>query len=348
MSFNRFVLTGLTAIAGLGMADSALADRTAGSLLLYPEFDNRDGVVTVLTVTNTNDDFKPAEDNPLQFAGTVRVEFKYIGRYGAVSVPSGDGHSASNDINCEEFNREALLTPNDTLTLVTNAHNPQHEQGYVYVFAKSMNGEKIAFNWLIGNVMTVDGFSAFEYSVNPIVFEGIGDGTLTDLDGDGICDLDGTEYSEVADEILIPRFLGQGGAYDSELIFVGLSGGAAFSTTVDFLIYNDNEEVFSSEYTFDCWSRVHLLQISGIFDNHFLQNFTNQNSAELLGAPLIETGWMRLDGAIADSTVVSIDDPAFYAVLVERIGNRGAADLPFEAGLQDNGDLLPRSIFGDQ
>jgi hypothetical protein len=338
MSFNRIVLTGLTALAGLGMTSDAFAGgRNPGSLLLFPEFDNRDGVVTVLTVTNTNDDFAPAEGNPLQFAGTVRVEFKYIGAF----------DNSYNPINCEEFNREAVLTPNDTLTLITNAHNPQHEQGYVYVFAKSMAGEKIAFNWLIGNVLTVDGYSAFEYSINPVVFDGIGDGTLTDLDGDGICDLDGTEYSEVPDEILIPRFLGQGGAYDSELIFVGLSGGAAFTTTVDFLIYNDNEEVFSSEYTFDCWSRVHLLQISGIFDNHFLQNFTNDNPAELLGAPLIETGWMRIDGALADSTVVSIDDPAFYAVLVERIGNRGAADLPFEAGLQDNGDLLPRSIMGD-
>ena len=350
MSFNRFVLTGLTAIAGLGMADSALADRTAGSLLLYPEFDNRDGVVTVLTVTNTNDDFKPAEDNPLQFAGTVRVEFKYIGRYGAVSVPSGDGHSASNDINCEEFNREALLTPNDTLTLVTNAHNPQHEQGYVYVFAKNMNGDKIAFNWLIGNVLTVDGFSAFEYSVNPVVFDGIGDGTLTDLDGDNHLDLDGVEYGEAPDEILIPRFLGQAeDGFNSELIFVGLSGGAAFSTTVDFLIYNDNEEVFSSEYTFDCWSRVNLLDISGIFAEYFLEQFTNDDPQEVLGASSIESGWMKIDGAIADSTVVSIDDPAFYAVLLEKVGeNRGASDLPFEKGLQSNGDLLPRSIFGDQ
>jgi hypothetical protein len=340
MSFNRIVLTGLTALAGLGIASEANAGgRNPGSLLLYPEFDNRSATVTVLTVTNTNDDFSPSADNPLVAAGTVRVEFKYIGKY----------DSYDNEINCEEFNREELLTPNDTLTLLTNAHNPQHEQGYVYVFAKNMVGEKIAFNYLIGSVLTVSGLQSFEYSVNPVAFDGIGDGTLTDLDDDNHLDLDGVEYGEAPDEILIPRFLGQAmDGFNSELIFVGLSGGAAFSTTVDFLIYNDNEEVFSSEYTFDCWSRVNLLSISGIFAQNFLAMFTNDDPQEVLGASSIESGWMKIDGGIADSTVISIDDPAFYAVLLEKVGdNRGASDLPFEKGLQANGDLLPRSIFGD-
>jgi hypothetical protein len=341
MSFNRIVLTGLTALAGLGIASEANAGgRNPGSLLLYPEFDNRNATVTVLTVTNTNDDFTPSASNPLVAAGTVRVEFKYIGKYDA----------NENEINCEEFNREELLTPNDTLTLLTNAHNPQHEQGYVYVFAKNVAGQKIAFNHLIGNVLTIRGMFSFEYSVNPVAFDGIGDGTLTDLDGDGNCDLDGVEYGEVPDQILIPRFLGQSqGGFNSELILVALSGGAAFSTTVDFLIYNDNEEVFSSEYTFDCWDRVNLLSISGIFAQSFLAMFTNNAPLEVLGTGgAIESGWMRMDGGIADSTVVSIDDPAFYAVLLEKIGdNRGASDLPFEQGLQANGDLLPRSIFGD-
>ena len=344
MSFNRIVLTGLTALAGLGIASEANAGgRNPGSLLLYPEFDNRAATVTVLTVTNTNSDFAPSADNPLVAAGTVRVEFKYIGKYGPSMGPY------QHEINCEEFNREELLTPNDTITLLTNAHNPQHEQGYVYVFAKNMTGQKIAFNHLIGNVLTVSGLQSFEYSVNPVAFDGIGDGTLTDLDGDNNLDLDGVEYGEAPDEILVPRFLGQSyEGFNSELILIALSGGAAFTTTVDFLIYNDNEEVFSSEYTFDCWDRVHLLSISGIFAQQFLAMFTNQDSQEVLGASQIETGWFRMDGAIADSTVVSIDDPAFYAVLLEKVGdNRGAADLPFEQGLQANGDLLPRSIFGD-
>jgi hypothetical protein len=51
---------------------------------------------------------------------------------------------------------------------------------------------------------------------------------------------------------------------------------------------------------------------------------------------------------VAASTAVSIADPAFYAVLVERIGSFAAADLPFELCSQDNGDLLPSGVQGDQ
>ena len=323
MRFHKLVLSGLTALAGLGMASEALAGgRNPGSLLLYPEFDNRDGIVTVLTVTNTD-----------AMGDDVDVEFVYIGRYDAWG----------NLINCAEFNRTETLTANDTLTLITNVHNPQFEQGFVYLFAK-VDGNPVEHDYLIGNVMTVDGLEAFEYSVNPVTYEGIN--PSEEGGGNGLRDLDGNEYEMSADEILVPRFLGQGGPYNSELILIGLSGGAAFLTTVDFLIYNDNEEVFSAEHTFYCWDRVPLLAISGIFGNDFLKNFTNHDPLEMLGVPALETGWFRMDGALATSSSTTILDPAVYGVLVERIGNRGAADLPFENGTQDNGKLLARSLDG--
>jgi hypothetical protein len=322
MRFHKFVLSGLTALAGLGFASQAMADgRNPGSLLLYPEFDNRDGIVTVLTVTNTAVN-----------VGDVDVEFVYIGRYG----------SSGTEISCEEFNRTETLTDNDTLTLITNFHNPQYEQGFVYLFARAGVDNPIVHNWLIGNVMTVNGLDSFEYSVNPVAYEGI----AGDANGNGLRDLDGAEYEESADEILVPRFLGQGGIYTSELILIGMTGGAAFNTTVDFLIYNDNEEVFSSEYTFRCWERVQLLDISGIFSNNFLADFTNDDPDELLGASHIETGWFRMDGALASSTTTTLSNPAVYGVLVERIGHRGAADLPFESGLNANGKLFARSNDG--
>jgi hypothetical protein len=43
----------------------------------------------------------------------------------------------------------------------------------------------------------------------------------------------------------------------------------------------------------------------------------------------------------------TIQDPAIYAVLIERFGGYAAADLPFEWCSQTNGDLLPVSNFGD-
>jgi hypothetical protein len=320
MRFHKFVLSGLTALAGAGIA--AADGRNPGSLLLYPEFDNRAGVVTVLTLTNT-----------AVSVGDVQCEFVYIGRYG----------QEGQDIDCEEFNRVELMTDNDTITLITNFHNPQFEQGFVYVFAREGVNAPIDHDWLIGQVMTVDGLAAFEYAVNAVSYEGLNPAG----DGDGIRELDGSEYEESPNELLVPRFLGQGGLFTSELILLGLTGGAAFTTTVDFLIYNDNEEVFSSEYTFECWDRVQLLDISGIFANAFLQQWTNHDPQEMIGAPTIETGWFRMVGAQASSTTTTIADPAVYCVLVERIGNRGAADLPFEAGLNDSGKLFARSNDGE-
>ena len=316
-------LSALTALAGISMAGGAMADgRAPGSLLLFPEFDNQLGTVTVLTVTNTAVD-----------VGDVQVEFVYIGRYGA----------SGGDIDCEEFNRTEVLTDNDTITLLTEVHNPQQAQGFVYAFARQGVANPIVHNWLIGNVMTVDGLDTFEYSVNPVSYEGF----AGDLNDNGLRDLDGSEYEESPDEILVPRFLGQDEDRKSELILIGLTGGARFDTTVDFLIYNDNEEVFSSEYTFRCWERVLLEDISGIFENEFLALWTNHDPQELLGADDIETGWFRMDGALASSTSTTLDDPAVYGVLVEKIGNRGASDLPFESGLNANGKLFARSNDGE-
>jgi len=322
MRFHKIVLTGLTAIASLGMASEAVAGgRNAGSLLLYPEFENRMGDVTVLTITNVDD------------ANSVDVEFVYIGRYG----------QSETLINCAEFNREETLTPNDTLTLLTRVHNPQMEQGYVYAFARQGVGNPVLHNGLIGNVMTIQGFALVEYSVNAVSYLGV---DPTD-DGNGLRDLDGVEYEKSPAEIQIPRFFGQNaGIFHSELILIGLSGGAKFETTVDFLIYNDNEQGFSAEYTFECWDRVYLTDISFLFENNFLANSTNDDMDEVLGANHIESGWMRLWGHIASSSSTDIADPAVYAVLIEKIGSYGGADLPFEEGVNANGKLLARSLDG--
>ena len=333
MNINRVLSLGILAAAGLSSVAKASDGRNAGSLLLYPEFDNRSGIVTIVTVTNVHTDVD---------LGTVDVEFKYIGRYGQNYT----------DLGCLEFNATETLTGGDTFTAITNFHNPDQEQGYLYVFAKNSSGDAITFNKLIGNVMTVDGLTAFEYSVNPVSYLGTGAvGTnLDDIvndDGDGRRDLNGTEYTPSPDELLVPRFLGQGNAFNSELILIGLSGGTQFTTVVDFLIFNDNEEIFSSEFSFRCWARVPLLHISGIFRNSFLKQFTNQDPQELLGQSVIETGWFRFEGAVANSTFDTICDPSVYGVLVERIGNRGASDLPFEKGARTNGELISHDVLSD-
>lgn len=322
---NQIKWLGLLVAAALSTSLGARAQAPEpGSMLVMPEFDNRIGVFNALTITNTSE------------WSSISVEFVYIDKE-----------------SCEEFNRTVEMTPNDTLTVLTKFHNPDHIQGFVYMFAKNAAGEPIAFDHLIGNNLVIDGLAQFQYATNPFVFQagsGLAEGDLTDLEapGDGVRDMDGNEYEQAPDVIMIPRFFGQDSLFHSELILIGLTGGASFSTTVDLLIYNDNEEEFSAEATFTCWDKVSLLDISGIFSNEFLSYWTNHDQDEILGVNYIETGWMRIDGGVASSSALSIPNPAVLAVLVESLGLVGVADLPFKTGTQDNGDLLPRGILGDQ
>ncbi|HND55172.1 MAG TPA: hypothetical protein PLV92_22315, partial [Pirellulaceae bacterium] len=228
--------------------------RVPGSLLLYPEYDNRTADTTLISCTNV-------------LSTAVEVHFKFV-----------DGTS------CLEFDFRRTLTPNDTLTFLTSFVNPNSTQGYVYAYAQDPTTHTpIVHNGLIGQVVALQGLEGIGHSFDAVTFRGIGDGVVTDLDGDGHRDLNGLEYSGAPEEILIPRFLGQDVTPRSELVLIALSGGRAFTTTLDFAIFNDNEEPFSAQYTFQCWERVPLPAISGVFDQDFLAMATAQDPNEILG-----------------------------------------------------------------
>jgi hypothetical protein len=294
--------------------------REPGSLLLFTEYDNRAAARTIFTVTNVHP------------STTVDVHFVFI-----------------DSVTCQEFDFTRRLTAKDTVSLLTRAVNPSTGQGFAYAYAVEVSTHlPIAFDYLIGQLLSIDGVAALGYGLNAVSFKGIGDGHYTDVDHDGRRDLDGIEYSEAPDQILIPRFLGQSENLSSELVLVSLSGGAAFTTTLDFLIFNDNEEALSAQHVFHCWERVNLLDVSAAFGNTFLQRSTQQNPIEILGMPSRESGWIKIDGLTAESSTSLIEDPAFYAVLIERTGIYAAADLPFELCSQTNGSLWPHGPFGDQ
>jgi len=321
----------LAAAAISGMSLSAFANAgapEAGSLLLYPCFDSNRGSQTLITVTNTNADFSQVGQ---LFTGTVDVEFVYIEKE-----------------TCLEFNRTRRLTPNDTLTVVARDDNPNQREGYVYVFAKSpTSGAAISWNWLIG-IGQVDSALGNAVDINPYVFKAVGaQGAATDANSDGLRNLDGVEYEGAPDRLLIPRFVGQGGgaAAESVLVLINLTGAARFTAIVDFLIYNDNEEVFSAQYDFKCWEKVDLEDINGAFNNVFLRDLTNDNPLETLGSG-VETGWFRLNGSIAFSNSDSVNNPAILAALFEAYqGVTG--ELPFTSGVQLNGELVSQSNFHD-
>lgn len=331
----------LLALVIAGTPSVAKADNpSAGSLLIFPEFDNRGGNQTLFTVTNTNTDtnFNPGTNLP---NGTVKVHFVYIGRFDANGNP----------IPCLETDMQVTLTPGDTFSFLTSAHNPQQQQGFMFAYAKHpTQGYPLRFDHLIGNALFVNGLLAIDYSTNAISLKG---GTLAgnNLSGDGDSnrDLDGVEYERLPDWILIPRFVGTTPALKSELILIGLSGGANFTTIANFVVFNDNEEPFSSQRQFQCWERIRLDQISGVFSDAFLKS-TNHALNEPLGGGFggRETGWFLVDGSTASSTNEQITDPAVYAILIEKIGrSTGASDLPFGKGYQSNGDLWPIGNLGD-
>jgi len=328
LALTMAALGGLTldALAGAGGAPDA------GSLLLFPIYDNTRGALTILTVTNSNANMTPVAGGLL--AGTVDVEFVYIDHY-----------------QCQEFNRTRRLTPNDTITVSAYSDNPNSRKGYVYVFAKSpTTGAAITWNHLLGIARWYGDSGEQDYDINPWVFKGMGaERAATDANNDGLRQLNGVEYEQSPNKLLVPRFFGQGsglalGSNDATscLVLINLTGAARFTALVDFLVYNDNEEVFSAQYDFRCWKKVELLDISGVFSNTFLLTTNHNVSETILGH---ETGWFRMDGNLAFSTSDSENDPAILSILIETLIDGVGAELPWVFGTQSNGELVSHSVF---
>ncbi len=317
------------AAAALVFASSAAfaGGRNPGSLLLFPEYDNIGGRISLLSITNTNTDF---------LNGTVDVEVVWL-----------DGTPGSQFL-CGETNQTYRLTPNDTLTLLSSVENPNAQKGFAYAFAKDIQGRAIAFDWLIGDTLLVDPVFQLDYAVTPLTFTSpLSNGQITDLDDDGLRDLDGIEYEAGPDRIYVPRYFGQGPLATSELVLINLTGGSQFTAIVNFLAYNDNEEVFSRNFTFRCWTKVPLTTISQQFTQDFLANNTQDDVAEIVGYPAQETGWFELVGSRAFSSAAQVLNPTILAFLIETANTRSGAELAFTTGTRTTGALLPNGVLGD-
>ena len=173
------------------------------------------------------------------------------------------------------------------------------------------------------------------------------DRQLTDLDDDGLRDLDGLEYEAAPERHYVPRFMGQGPLATSELVLINLTGGSQFTALVDFLAYNDNEEVFSRNFTFRCWTKVPLTTISQQFTQAFLANNTNDDVAEIVGYPAQETGWFEVIGSRAWSSAVQFTHPTILAFLIETANAKSGAELAFTTGTRTTGALFPNGVLGD-
>ncbi len=327
---------GCTATACVTIASCREVDRsTCASLLLFPEYDNREAAMTLFTITYGCCTITDA---------SLWVEVRFI-----------------DSLTCNESDFSFPLTPCDTVSFLTSTVNPNSTRGYAYAFVKRLGGGEggtpIVHNKLIGQAMIINSLENVDYSMNAVAFIGLGpELSDNDDDGDGIRDLNGPfsalpEYEQAPDELLIPRFLAQdppgpNPGFRSDLILLALTGGQAFTTTVEFAVYNDSEDVTSQQASFYCWDKRPLVQWApGTLASSL--SFQGDDPDEILGIPNQMAGWLRVQGKIASSGLEVIQDPAIYAVLIERYQSMSVADLPFEKCSQANGDLLPTSPLGD-
>ncbi|MBK7874276.1 MAG: hypothetical protein IPJ77_00720 [Planctomycetes bacterium] len=329
--FNQHLrpLVSLAASFVLGAAPALADGRNPGTLLVFPVLQCEQGVDTLITVTNANPDLTGA---------AVRVHFVYV---------SGDTPTL-----CQPTNAYELLTPQDTITVVASLHVAHgYSKGWVYVHAVDATGRAISYNHLIGDEIVFNGELTTDFAVHPFSFRAIPEqGLFTDLEnpGDNVLDLNGLEYEQAPDAILIPRFMGQSNDFQSDLVLLNLSGGARFTANVNLQIFNDNEIPMSATTAFQCWTRVPLVSISSSVTNSFLQGTTNAPN-EIIGANSRESGWILLFGGTAQVVPggTSIPDPAILAVLIEKTGLKVGAELPFLQGTQPRGDILPQGTTWD-
>ena len=312
MKFKGLVILALAflVVGAFSYDASASACRHPASLLLFPHFKTDGKNLSVITITNTG-----PEDIVLRI----------------VWIYKDKDHCIPADTWIE-------MTRNDTFTFMDRDLFFEDEEGfsYVYVVDDLYSDAEVDYDYLIGQecVFTADQEEApyvVNYAINAVGFEALS------VNGDGLLELDGVEYTSAPAKLLFPRFFGQpdagsvGEAFKSKLVFVNLTGGKFFDITTKWLIFNDNEVGFSRTVQFDCWEYKKLTKISGVFENSYLLG-TDHDEDEPLGfETLVETGWFYFYGEQAYYDTISIENPSAYAVLVETVGHEfGSADLPWQ------------------
>ena len=196
------------------VAPPTLADgRNPGSVLIYPVqrsggFASNGGssYFTVVCVTNTNT--LPA--TPVSLGGTTLVHYEYANS-------TYNPQDPCRPLDCHIFNRVELLTPADTLCVLTTCHNavdPEGQEGYLVVSAQNpaLFDTAWSHDYLVGSELVING-SGGMYSVNAVPFESrVDSGEATDVNGNGQLDFDDIEYEGIPDVLYIDSFIALGGS----------------------------------------------------------------------------------------------------------------------------------------
>jgi hypothetical protein len=302
------VLAATAAAVGFFTPPTLADGRNPGSTLIYPvhrsgDIENAGGesnsYFTIISVTNTN-------TNPVD--GHTLVHYEY-----ANGIPDPDEPFLSSGWTV--FDRIELLTPTDTLSVLTSCHNatsPQGMEGFLAISAQDPDQFNVAwaFDYLIGSEFVINR-SGGMYSVNAVPFEARqAAGDPTDVNGNGRLDFDDVEYEGIPDVLYIDSFVAVAG---SQLALVNLTGTAQDTNMVQFTVWNDNEFPLSAQVKFNCWFDQPLTTVSPLFHNYFLQQSTPHDSSELdvtcNGVNNYETGWARIDSLGVRNAGGTLIDP---------------------------------------
>jgi hypothetical protein len=314
------ILTVACLVLGVLSYDASADGREPASCLLFPYFNTSPTNLAVMTITNTNLDMDD-----------VAIRLVWV-----------------DNVHCTPEDQWITLTPGDTFSFLDSAMNPQGETGFMYAYAVQAVGstKEIDFDYLIGQELIFATWTpaVVTYGINAVPFEAL------NVDGNGLLKLDGAEFEAAPSEVFFPRFFGQQQPFSSAAILINLTGGQWFWQQANVLVYNDNEQSFSSTVYFPCWCFMPLTQISAATTETFLLS-TNHDPLELWDgnnnplAPHKKTGWIHFQGDWAwnPQTTFTIDNPSLYAVLVESVGGISAADLPWE--VEDTATYINASLW---
>jgi hypothetical protein len=277
-----------------------------GSALIFPLFQSGGGRTTLITVTNTSSSTALCGNGFRQ--GDVLLKYHYF------SVSSGQ---------CVEADRLRLLTPSDTITVVTSQDNPAASLGWLWVEALDPESHRaIDFDFLIGSAILADTVSQFRMRYLPYAFRAYPPGIVgrdrcdrvfTDANHNGRADFDGIEYDFWPSRLYLDEFIQESGAVTSELFVASADRDPTdgSDTLLDFLIVNNREQTFSrSDVGFDCYLHRPLAQFSAIFTNLF-----GDPNELRSGGHGIQMGWLQVTG-----------DDAVLAVFLQHVGTGSVAE----------------------
>ncbi len=262
-----------------------------GSVLIYPLYDSSPGIFTYLSVTNTNES-EFACGNGFR-EGDVLLRFLYF-----------DG------VSCSNFARFELMSPADTLTVITAQHNPDGAQGYLVI--QALDPETMfpmSFDYLLGHASILDTMDDVRWSYLPYSFAGLGNVFLTEcahpvispdsVDAGTPILFDGVDYAFFPGFLALDHFEGVGTAsstsveFDQHFYFMsGTRPASAADLNLSFSAYNNNEVRFTRNLSLPerCWYSRDMLDLSAGLSQQNLA--VGGNASELSG---VAYGWMGFE-----------------------------------------------------